>query len=176
MLNYTQFPVARWSKTVVIVTVAVSVALCAESVLMFFIASIQGMEPWFRTVFILAGLIPPVILLTMFAFAPLSYRIEREELVVSRLARNYRVPLNKIASVRRGDAMDLRGSTRTMGCGGFAGFYGLFSVPALGKSRLFITRKDSLVILPLTQGRTLVLSPKDPEAFVKAIEEAGGKS
>lgn len=172
MVYLVQFPIARRSKTVTAVTVAISIALCAESVLMFCIASIKGAEPTFRLIFILAGFLPPLILLSITIFVPLSYRIERDELIVSRLVPNFRVPLSRIASVRRGDTMDLRGGTRTMGCGGFGGFFGLYSVPALGPSRLFITRKDDLVILPLKEGRTLVLTPRDPEAFISAIEEA----
>jgi hypothetical protein len=175
MFNFAQFSVARWSKTVTAVTAAVVIALCAESILMFCIASMKGVDATFRLIFILAGVVPPLILLSIFAFVPISYRIEREEFIVSRFAPNFHIPLSRIASVRRGDAMDLRGWKRVMGCGGVGGFFGLYSVPALGPSRLYITRKDDLVIMPLKKGRTLVLSPKDSEAFVKAINEVIGK-
>jgi len=62
----------------------------------------------------------------------------------------------------------LRGSIRLFGNGGFFSFTGVFQSRKLGRYRAFVTDPARCVILRFT-GRVVVVSPADPEAFIRDV-------
>jgi hypothetical protein len=56
-----------------------------------------------------------------------------------------------------------------IGVGGVGGAFGLFYTSTHGLIDGYFTAHESLVLLKLRQGRPLLLSPKDPAAFIAAL-------
>jgi len=62
----------------------------------------------------------------------------------------------------------MRGSIRLFGNGGLFSFSGFFRNQALGIYRAYVTDPALTVVLVFAE-RTLVISPVQPEAFVKRL-------
>jgi hypothetical protein len=62
------------------------------------------------------------------------------------------------------------GSVRTCGNGGLYSFTGWYWNQELGRYRAFVTDHAKIVVLRYPES-TVVVSPGDPEGFVKAVTE-----
>jgi hypothetical protein len=62
------------------------------------------------------------------------------------------------------------GSIRLVGSGGLWGWYGLFWRRDVGSYRAYVTDRSRLVACETADGRAVLVSPADPEAFVRALE------
>jgi len=67
----------------------------------------------------------------------------------------------------------LRGSTRTAGNGGLWSFLGWFSNRELGTVRAYVSDLERTVVINLPE-YAVVVSPSDPDQFVKAIQKHKG--
>jgi hypothetical protein len=112
-----------------------------------------------------------LILAVSIAWSPRGYRIEGRMLLVHRLAGTVRIALAGIREARRTTPEDLRGCIKLMGSGGLFGYYGLFSTSKLGKSTWYMTNRTKSVVL-ISDAKTVLLSPDDPESFLAAIQAA----
>ncbi len=112
-----------------------------------------------------------LILAVSIAWSPRGYRIEGRMLLVDRLAGTVRIALDGIREARRTTSEDLRGCIRLAGSGGLFGYYGLFSTSKLGKSTWYVTNRSNSVVL-ISDRKTLLFSPDDPENFLAAIQAA----
>lgn len=121
----------------------------------------------------LATGLPPIILLLTIPFVVRGYEVAPGLLVIRRLGWKTRVPLTGLISARL-DPEALRGALRLLGNGGGFVFCGLFRSRQLGMFRAYINDPRRSVVLRLP-GRVCVVSPENPEAFVKAIEEAASQ-
>lgn len=63
------------------------------------------------------------------------------------------------------------GSVRTFGNGGFFGFIGWFRHALLGSYRAYATDPANAVVLHF-EDDTVVITPDDPAAFARSVEEA----
>jgi len=165
------FEIAPWSKVVVWITIIITIMMAGISTMFIGKAfSTQDTTEQSINVLLAAGI--AIMLLLFFVFMPIGYRLDDVNLTVLRWGPKRRIPVAQIESVGQIDASMLRHSIRVMGCGGFGGYYGLFSNKTLGRYRAYITRNDNLVLVRLKEGRPVVLSPKEPELFVKAVDTA----
>jgi hypothetical protein len=85
------------------------------------------------------------------------------------------IRLDAVRTVSLLDPDALRGSLKLLGMSGLFGYYGLFRSPVLGSFRLHGTRAGGLVLVK-TEGRTLVLTPEPPDAFVEALLAAAPRA
>jgi hypothetical protein len=109
-----------------------------------------------------------------YAYAPRSYAISEGAIVVRRLAGSVRFPLKSIREARLAAADDLRGTLKVWGSGGLFGYYGLYRTSKLGRSSWYVTDRSKMVVL-VTDGKTALLSPGDPDGFLAAVRaEAPG--
>lgn len=116
-----------------------------------------------------AALIPIALLTGCALFLIRGYTVEAGGLTIRRLFWTHRVPLEGLQEVRW-DPEAMRGSVRLFGNGGVFSFSGLFWNRKLGKYRAFVTDPSRAVVLRLSR-RTVVVSPADPEAFIREVEE-----
>lgn len=145
---------APWSTKLKVMTAAV-LALCL------FVAY---KEPAGGALFLAA-----LILFAAF-FAIRGYRVADGYLSVLQLVRSVRFDLAGLSSAEvriRATA----GSVRTMGIGGLFSFAGYFYSSSLGSYRAYATNELNTVVLVLN-GKTIVVTPDDPVAFVDAVEAA----
>lgn len=76
------------------------------------------------------------------------------------------IPRQTIRSVIRIDQSELAGSIRMFGSSGFFGYYGFFHNRRLGMYRMYITRKEDLVLIS-TYNRNYVVNCSDLDIFEK---------
>lgn len=102
------------------------------------------------------------------AMAPRGYAVNDVELVIDRALRPIKIPLREIKKVKLLEDGLLGRSARLLGTSGFYGHYGLFWNSKLGRFRAYATRLNRLAAVR-TQITLFVLSPEDPEDFVKTL-------
>ena len=56
---------------------------------------------------------------------------------------------------------------RLFASGGLYGYFGLFSFKGIGRVWMYATNRHNLVLIKTSQGKKILLSPKDPEEFIK---------
>lgn len=115
-------------------------------------------------------LIPVILLGGCLLYTIRGYRLEGARLLVRRLLWETEVDLTGLDSVKR-DPDCLRGSLRLFGNGGLFSLSGIFWSRRLGRYRAFVTDRNNAVLLGVG-GRTVAISPGDPDAFVREILES----
>lgn len=110
-------------------------------------------------------------LLLVYAFSPRSYSIDRDSILVHRLAGNVRIPLDGVRQARMATPEDFAGRIRLIGSGGMCGYYGIFWTASLGKSTWYRAHRKNAVVVVTDSGTTLY-SPDDPEAFLALVRAA----
>ena len=101
-------------------------------------------------------------------FVVAGYDLDERGLRVRRLLWSSRFSL---AGIERAwhDPRAMKGSLRVFGNGGMFSITGLFQSRQLGRYRAFVTDPSRAVVLVRGQS-TLVLSPEDPEAFLRQLQ------
>lgn len=100
-------------------------------------------------------------------FAVLGYEVRRKELLVRRPLWTTRIPLQGLRAARV-DPQALRRAWKVVGNSGFFGWIGRFRSKRLGNFRALVTSPALAVMLDFGE-RRLVVSPDQPEAFVRAL-------
>jgi len=68
----------------------------------------------------------------------------------------------------------LRPARRTMGTGMPGYSSGWFKLKNGEKALLYVSNRSKSVYIPTTEGYSLLLSPKNPERFLRALQQSGG--
>jgi len=139
-----------------------SFALVAFTVLMFFFYA------WSGSIGLAIGSwILPCVLLGALPFMIRSYVIAGDELLIQRLFWTTRLPLAGLKSAEV-EPRVMSNSLRTFGNGGAFSFTGWFWKKPLGHYRAFVTDLNRTVVLRFEK-RTVVVSPAEPEDFVRKL-------
>ena len=121
------------------------------------------------TGWVLLVVLPIVFLGITSLFAVRGYGLEGNTLYVQRLGWHTQIPLDRLESAAI-DSHAMERSIRTWGNGGLFGFVGHFWNRKLGAYYAYATRLDCAVVL-VFQDRKLVVTPDDPEGFVRALRD-----
>lgn len=149
---------ARWSRSLIIATSAVTVLLVGVTLGMAFYG--RGVVPW-------VGLLPAAVLVCSIPFTIRGYTVTGDAIFVHRLFWATRLPLSGLESAKF-EPEAMRGSIRVFGNGGLFSITGCFRNQALGAYRAFVTDQHQTVVLHYP-GRTVVVSPSSPEEFLHDI-------
>ena len=104
-------------------------------------------------------------------YAPTGYLVDDDRVAIRRRAGLKPIPFSTLRSARLMEAGELAESTwRWPAVGGLFGFYGRFETPALGRHQWYASRDQDLVLLQTAAG-PIVLSPDDPQAFVREVNQ-----
>ncbi|HXG46066.1 MAG TPA: PH domain-containing protein [Methylomirabilota bacterium] len=118
----------------------------------------------------------PVMLIPVFllgicgVFAVRGYTVRGGDLVVHRPLWDTHIPLTGMKTVEVRPRA-LSNAIRTCGNGGLFSFTGFFWSRTLGAFRAYVTDLHRTVVVRLV-GRTVVVSPDDPEQFVRQLRAA----
>jgi hypothetical protein len=147
---------------------------------------LSGFIPLFTSEFQFSNVLTPepfyvmpfamiILLIVTYGFSPKGYVLEDGVFTVLRpfKAKNY--PLSDIQSVSVVEKKNLKGSIRTFGVGGLFGYFGLFRNSTYGNMVWYATRRDRFVVIERSNGKTIVITPDDPAAFVSAYQLIVGK-
>ncbi len=163
----------RWSRLVWVVTVAVGVLVATITFVVLY-AAIHSRAGGSAVWLLLVGeaFLPVGVLVILAFFAPRSYEIDSDAVVVKRLGRDVVISVREIREVRRLEGVKMGFTLRLFGCGGFLGWFGLFYSRALGKFWAYAGNQEDSVLLTRTDGSKVVISPNHPDAFIAAVQEA----
>ena len=104
-------------------------------------------------------------------YAPTGYQVNEAGVAVCRHAGLKAMPFATLRSARLMESAELAQSTwRWPAVGGLFGFYGNFETPALGRHQWYASRDEDLVLLQTAAG-PVILSPDDPQAFVREVNQ-----
>jgi hypothetical protein len=101
-----------------------------------------------------------------------GYAITPDAILVERLLWYTRLPRAGLESATFSPEA-IRGSVRTWGNGGFLSFTGMFWNRELGNYRAFVTDHARIVVLRYAERKPIVISPGEPEEFVREVMEVG---
>ena len=104
-----------------------------------------------------------------FLFRPLGYEISPDAVIIQRPVKNVQIPLHSVAGVELISRDQLRYTIRTFGVGGLFGYYGRFANRTIGSMTWYATRRDRNVLLTLGNGQKILLTPDEPEQFIRAL-------
>jgi hypothetical protein len=96
--------------------------------------------------------------------------VSSDALIIHRPLKNKLIPLNDIARGRMIEKGELKWTIRTFGNGGLFGYTGHFTNRKLGAMRWYATRRNDAVLLQTTEGKKILLTPDEPEAFLQALQ------
>jgi hypothetical protein len=162
-----RFPAAPWSKLLWVATIFTCVLLGSVGYAAWRVIPHLPSKPGAALVGTLVAATPPLVALLAVLFVVREFALEGRALAVRRLLWWTVVPLEGLKSIAM-DAEVLRGSLRVAGNGGLFSITGTFWNRRVGRYRAFITDPSKVVIL-VTPGRTIALSPADPAAFVDRV-------
>jgi hypothetical protein len=108
-----------------------------------------------------------LILASPFLWAPRGYVLHGNLVVVRRPIGEAEIALAQPASRWKWTWWGLR----LFGSGGMYGYFGLFTFRGLGTVRMYATHRHKLVLVTDVNGKKNLLSPDDPEEFVRNTQE-----
>ncbi len=163
---------APWDQKLTILTALIGAVLVVATGTLAWTAIARPPSTAARAVLLLSAAISGAVLLIGAALAPRSYAIEDGRIVIRRWVGSIAIPLETVRSVEPLRPQDVAGSTRTLGSGGFFGYYGRFRNATLGDYRMYATRSEGYVVV--RADRPYVLTPDSPERFVQAVRAVRG--
>jgi hypothetical protein len=112
-----------------------------------------------------------LILVITYGFSPKAYALDDRQLIIYRPFQNKLYATEGILTVSLVDKKELKKSIRVFGVGGLFGYFGLFRNSRYGTMIWYATRRDQFVVIERANGRTIVLTPDDPNAFVSEFNQ-----
>lgn len=161
-LRFLKTYTAPWSKSLVIVSV-LATFLCL-GISFGILPHTRGINVGFVS---WMGWLPAALVLVCALFAIRGYAVTPDAVLVRRLFWTTRLPRAGLQSATF-DPQAMRGSLRTFGNGGFFSITGFYWNKTLRTYRAFVTDPRHIVVLRYER-RTVVVSPGDPEAFVRSL-------
>lgn len=118
-------------------------------------------------------IIPAILLLAIYSWIwlrlrPTQFVVHQNALEVIWPLKRQEIPRNSISGVRIIDGRDL-GWCMRIGAGGLWGGFGWLWTRRRGVVQMYISRKDNLVLIERTSGRSWLISPERPQEFVKEV-------
>lgn len=155
---------APWGRLLVVLS-AFTTLICVGVSVVVAVNTSRGLEA--GAIMKVAAIFPMLVLIVALFFMVRGYVVTADEILVQRPLWNTRFERARLQSASV-DPDALRGSIRLFGNGGLFSFTGLFRSPKLGRYRAYVTDPARTVILRFAD-RVVVISPADPDAFVRDV-------
>jgi hypothetical protein len=110
-----------------------------------------------------ASLLLGAIFFFCFALSPRNYELTATELKINRLFKPVRIPVSQIKNVELITEPEklAKNTIRTFGVGGLFGYFGKFWHAELGNMTWYLKNFKNVLLIELTEGRKILLSPDD---------------
>lgn len=119
-----------------------------------------------------AGFLLLIYALIWFWFRPTRFEVDAAAVTVCWPLRTEAIPRQALRSARIMDAATMKaelGRAFRIGAGGLWGGFGLLHTARQGMVRFYISRTDQFVWLEMNTGRHWLITPDDPDAFLRAL-------
>ena len=164
---------APWDQRLTILTTLVGAILIGAATSLTWVALARSPSPIARAVLFLSAGISMGVFLLGAGLSPRSYGIEGGRLIIHRWIGSIEIPMAAVRSAEPLDPVQIAGSLRTLGSGGFFGYYGRFRNQVLGDYRMYATRGEGYVLIRADP--PYVLTPDSPDRFIEAVRSGRGR-
>jgi len=164
------FFAAPWDQKLTALTLLFSAITLGATGLLVWIGLTRVPPTAVRAFLVANALVPLGVFAAAALMAPRGYQVGTDGLRVRRPVLPVTIPAASIRQVERIAPDLVAGALRTLGTGGFFGYYGRFRSRGLGDFRMYATRSDGYVLV--RADRLYVLTPESPDAFVDALDRA----
>jgi len=132
--------------------------------------TISNKTPIFNHSF--AVFIPFLLLVITFFFAPTSYEITKDKIVINKVCGSIKLNKTDIIDVAPPRSGDLKGSIRLFASGGLFGYFGKYKSPQLGKYNMYAgsMKSNNMLIIRMKGGKIYVISPKRKDDFLLYVK------
>ncbi len=161
-----------WDQKLTALTILISAILLGATIVISWLALTREASASFRLFLTLNAIILLGVFVAGALLAPRGFALGGGSLRIKRSILPIEIPLASIRSVERLAPEGLAGSTRTLGSGGFFGYYGRFRNRTLGDYRMYATRGEGYVLV--RADCPYVLTPASPDRFIEALNRARG--
>ena len=159
------FPAAPWSTLLKVASALSTLLLAGVSYAAWRAAPATGLAHAVGTA---VAVVPIGVALSALLFMVTGYEVDAQRLRVGRPLWATAFPLEGLSRAWK-DPDVIKGSLRVVGNGGLFSFSGLFWSRRLGRYRLYATDLKRAVVL-VTPERILVVTPADPDEFLRHIQ------
>lgn len=159
---------APWGRKVTIITILTSALLLLLPIIQVVALLASNVPAMNKGILVASALLSPLVLLGCAFFMVRGYTLDAGRLIVQRLIWSNTLDLGELESVHH-DPEATKRSRKIIGNDGLFAMHGTFRNKTLGRYKAFITDPKRAVVLKL-RTRTVVVTPDDPERFIKEIE------
>jgi len=163
------FFAAPWGRKTILITVLSGLLLILLPVIQIVVLRASHAPPMSIWVLLTMLVVPPAVLLCSALFMIRGYTLDSGRLIIERLLWSNTMDLGDLESVYH-DPEATKRSTKTWGNDGLFAMTGTFRNKTLGRYRAFITDSKLAVVLKFPT-RTVVVTPDDPEKFIREIQK-----
>ena len=171
-MNESELFGAPWDQKLTAMTIAIAAILLGAAIFSLWLAYARASSTALRAMLAASAGVTLAVVVIGAAMAPRGYAIRDGLLRIERRVAAIEIPLASIRAVERLPEESLAGSVRTLGSGGFFGYYGRFRNGALGDYRMYATRSGGYVLV--RADRPYVLTPDSPDRFIDALNRGRG--
>ncbi len=101
---------------------------------------------------------------------PKAYALENNQLIIKNLVGTKSYLITDFKEVKAMTKKEIGLVLRIFGNGGVFGYTGWFTARTLGRMRWFVTNTDKMVIITLSNGKNIAVSPDETNAFVEYLK------
>ena len=171
-MNESELFGAPWDQKLTVLTIVISAVMLGATVFILWLAYARASSMTLRAMLGASAVVTLGVFVIGAAMAPRGYAIRDGILRIERRVAAIEIPLASIRAVERLPEASLAGSVRTLGSGGFFGYYGRFRNGTLGDYRMYATRCGGYVLV--RADRPYVLTPDSPDRFIDALNRGRG--
>jgi hypothetical protein len=102
-----------------------------------------------------------------FIFKTKALAIDNDSIIIERMPNNVVINFSDIKSVKKEEEMTF--AIRTFGNGGVFGYTGMFYKKGIGSMRWYATQRKNYILIEKINGRKVVITPDEPDAFISDI-------
>ncbi|NBC18377.1 MAG: hypothetical protein GVY18_13790 [Bacteroidetes bacterium] len=135
-----------------------------------FLSGTVGLLLWIAAIVSSVGLVIGLTLIRLYA-RPTHFELRPEGLRIVWPARSRKLPSNAFYEIRRCTETELGRLKRCFGISPVFGAFGWFRSEYMGSMDVYITRSGGLVYLRMSNRHPLLLTPEEPEEFLRALGE-----
>jgi hypothetical protein len=165
---------APWDGKLTLVTTLVAVLLGGTVLFLIWLALTQMPSLPLRLFLLFDAAVVAGVFVATALLAPRGYAIGEKTFRIERRLGAIEIPVASIREVGPLPPESLKGTWRTLGSGGFFGYYGRFRNRTLGSFRMYATRSEGYVLVRAEH--PYVLTPDSPARLIDELRRRGTKA
>lgn len=119
---------------------------------------------------LLIGPLATILILSIAAlFRPTGYELDDSLLIVKRATGSVKIATDDIRSIELQTKKELGAGIRVLGSAGFLGYFGKFYYRDHGWISVYATDSSKTLLIVLKDGRKIIISPDDTDAFMSSF-------